>query len=44
MSYHKRKPERNYVIEYETIDGEEKRRRKRVEKKEESEYIYEYIK
>ena len=40
----KRKPERNYAIEQETVDGEEKRRRKRVEKKEDSEYIYEYIK
>ena len=40
----KRKPERNYATEYETVDGEEKRSRKRIEKKKESEYIYEYIK
>ncbi|CAG5102751.1 Oidioi.mRNA.OKI2018_I69.chr1.g449.t1.cds [Oikopleura dioica] len=40
-----RKAEHNYLIEYETVDGEEKRKRKRVEKKKEhSEYVYEYIK
>jgi hypothetical protein len=43
-SMSKRKPERNYATEYETVGGEEKRRRKRIEKKEESDYIYEYIK